>query len=385
MLDIRFAFSRGLLGDDTLTRLGVSQAEREKPSFSALPFLGFTDEEIRAANAATCGNLTIEGAPGLKTEHLPVFDCANRCGPNGTRYIEAMGHIRMMGAVQPFISGAISKTVNLPHDATVEEVEKIYSDSWRLGIKAVALYRDGSKLSQPLQTGKKESDHNAALPPPKLRRRRLPKRRHGFTQEARIGGHKVFLRTGEYEDGTLGEIFIDMHKEGAAFRSMMNCFAIAVSMGMQYGVPLEDLVDQFTFTRFEPHGRVDGHDNIRGLHQRRRLRLPRARARVPRSHRPRPRAPEDIQGPARSRDHATDRPVGYEHHRGGNGNGKPKNGAVPDAPSCSRRLRWRLLRPRARPRPAAASGRCSGSSRGTHRSATTAVTLPFATARASSA
>jgi ribonucleoside-diphosphate reductase alpha chain len=145
----------------------------------------------------------------------------------------------------------------------VEEVERIYFDSWKLGLKAVALYRDGSKLSQPLATGKKSTSSEDADAPPKLRRRRLPKRRHGFTQEARIGGHKVFLRTGEYEDGMLGEIFIDMHKEGAAFRSMMNCFAIAVSMGLQYGVPLEDLVDQFCFTRFEPHGRVDGHDNIR--------------------------------------------------------------------------------------------------------------------------
>jgi len=164
--------------------------------------------------------------------------------------------------VQPFISGAISKTVNLPEEATIDDVQQAFEDGWRLGLKAVALYRDGSKLSQPLATAKKaeEKDPNS---PPKLRRRRLPKRRHGFTQEARIGGHKVFLRTGEYEDGTIGEIFIDMHKEGAAFRSMMNCFAISVSMGLQYGVPLDDLVDQFCFTRFEPHGRVDGHDNIR--------------------------------------------------------------------------------------------------------------------------
>ncbi len=191
-----------------------------------------------------------------------MFDCANRCGTRGTRFIQPMGHVRMMGAVQPFISGAISKTVNLPHDASVEEVEKIYFESWKQGLKAVALYRDGSKMSQPLTTAGKTSE-DAKAAPPKLRRRRLPKRRHGFTQEARIGGHKVFLRSGEYEDGTIGEIFIDMHKEGAAFRSMMNCFAIAVSMGLQYGVPLEDLVDQFTFTRFEPQGRVDGHDNIR--------------------------------------------------------------------------------------------------------------------------
>src|SRR5262245_2363704 len=262
MLDLRFAFARGILSEETLTRLGVSVAEREKPGFGALPFLGFTDEQIEQANQVICGSQTVEGAPGLKPEHLPVFDCANRCGPRSTRYIEPMGHVRMMAAVQPFISGAISKTVNLPQDATVEEVERIYFESWKLGLKAVALYRDGSKLSQPLVTAKREDDR-ASTSPPKLRRRRLPKRRHGFTQEARIGGHKVFLRTGEYEDGTVGEIFIDMHKEGAAFRSIMNCFAITVSMGLQYGVPLEDLVDQFCFTRFEPHGRVDGHENIR--------------------------------------------------------------------------------------------------------------------------
>jgi ribonucleoside-diphosphate reductase alpha chain len=221
-----------------------------------------------------------------------------------------------MGAVQPFISGAISKTVNLPHDASIEEVERIYFESWKLGLKAVALYRDGSKLSQPLSSaGQKTEDPHAA--PPKLRRRRLPKRRHGFTQEARIGGHKVFLRSGEYEDGTIGEIFIDMHKEGAAFRSMMNCFAIAVSMGLQYGVPLEDLVDQFTFTRFEPQGRVDGHENIRnctsvvdyvfrvlGLEYLNRTDL----AHV---------LPEE----GRGHEHAAAHPVGFEHHRG-NGNGK---------------------------------------------------------------
>jgi ribonucleoside-diphosphate reductase alpha chain len=329
-LDLRFAFSRGIIGDETLTRLGVSAAEREKPGFNLLPFLGFTDDQIREANAAICGHLTVEGAPGLRGEHLAVFDCANRCGPNGSRFIEPMGHIRMMSAVQPFISGAISKTVNLPHDATVEDVEKIYLESWKLGLKAVALYRDGSKLSQPLATGK---EAEGATAPPRLRRRRLPKRRHGFTQEARIGGHKVFLRTGEYEDGTPGEIFIDMHKEGAAFRSMMNCFAIAVSMGLQYGVPLEDLVDQFTFTRFEPHGRVDGHDNIRvctsvvdyvfrvlGLEYLNRIDL----AHV---------LPEEVQGPARDKDTATDHPVGYEHHRG-NGNGHAKNGGTP-APARS--------------------------------------------------
>ncbi|MCC6348823.1 MAG: vitamin B12-dependent ribonucleotide reductase [Candidatus Eisenbacteria bacterium] len=269
VLDIRQAFGRGILSDEALTNLGVAMAEREKPGFNVLPFLGFTDAQIEEANLHVCGSQTVEGAPGLKSEHFAVFDCANRCGAHGTRFIQPMGHVRMMSAVQPFISGAISKTVNLPNDATVDEVRDIYSESWKLGIKAVALYRDGCKMSQPLSTAKKKTEPEAAGQPladegpAKLHRRRLPKRRHGFTQEARIAGHKVFLRTGEYEDGTIGEIFIDMHKEGAAFRSMMNCFAIAVSMGLQYGVPLEDLVDQFCFTRFEPHGRVEGHDNIK--------------------------------------------------------------------------------------------------------------------------
>jgi ribonucleoside-diphosphate reductase alpha chain len=241
-----------------------------------------------------------------------------------------MGHVRMMAAVQPFISGAISKTVNLAREATVDEVQDIYLQSWKLGLKAVALYRDGCKLSQPLATAaRKESADSVA--PPKLRRRRLPKRRHGFTQEARIGGHKVFLRTGEYEDGTLGEIFIDMHKEGAAFRSMMNCFAISVSMGLQYGVPLEDLVDQFCFTRFEPHGRVDGHENIRvctsvvdyvfrvlGLEYLNRTDL----AHV---------VDESLQGQVR--EHATAHPVGREHqHNGKSGTETTAGGAVGAAP-----------------------------------------------------
>ena len=322
VLDIRQAFGRGMLSDELLTRLGVSMAEREKPGFNILPFLGFTDLQIEEANLFVCGTQTVEGAPGLKAEHLPVFDCANRCGARGTRFIKPMGHVRMMGAVQPFISGAISKTVNLPNEATVDDVEKIYRESWKLGLKAVALYRDGCKLSQPLATStKKKTEEPAAATaegaaPTKLHRRRLPRRRHGFTQEARIAGHKVFLRTGDYEDGGLGEIFIDMHKEGAAFRSMMNCFAIAVSMGLQYGVPLEDLVDQFCFTRFEPHGRVEGHENIKvatsvidyvfrvlGYEYLNRTDLAHVIDEAP-------------QGQLVRRPHATDVPVGKEH-RGG--------------------------------------------------------------------
>jgi ribonucleoside-diphosphate reductase alpha chain len=225
-----------------------------------------------------------------------VFDCANRCGSIGERFLLPMSHVHMMGAAQPFLSGAISKTVNLPHEATREEIANIYFEGWRLGLKAVALYRDGCKSSQPLSTSdKKDKKKEKALPeeitiaaaardapvalktsasmrapfidegagPPATIRHRLPKKRVGFTQEARVGGHKVFLRTGEYDDGSLGEIFIDMHKEGAAFRSLMNCFAISVSMGLQHGVPLENFVEQFTFTRFEPAGPVEGHPNIK--------------------------------------------------------------------------------------------------------------------------
>jgi ribonucleoside-diphosphate reductase alpha chain len=334
MLDVRFAFVRGNITDETLNRLGVSQVEREKPTFHALPYLGFTEQQIQEANEHVCGSLTVEGAPGLRAEHLPVFDCANRCGSKGTRYIAPIGHIRMMGAAQPFISGAISKTVNMPQEATVQDVQQIYFESWKLGVKAVALYRDGSKLSQPLSTGKKAETTEEVASPPKLRRRRLPKRRHGFTQEARIAGHKVFLRTGEYEDGTLGEIFIDMHKEGAAFRSMMNCFAISVSMGLQYGVPLEDLVDQFVFTRFEPQGRVEGHENLRactsvvdyvfrvlGIEYINRTDL----AHI---------VTEEMKGAPATSLHATGHPVGKEHRKpnGENGHSTPPQAGVSATP-----------------------------------------------------
>jgi ribonucleoside-diphosphate reductase alpha chain len=270
VLELKNAFTVHVLGADCLRRLGVADSAWKQPGWSLLTHLGFTVKDVVEASAVICGRMTVEGAPGLRPEHLPVFDCANRCGKEGQRFIAPMGHIRMMAAVQPFISGALSKTVNLPSDATVEDVQKIYFESWKLGLKAVALYRDGSKASQPLSTTSEEKGmtkaEKAAAPAPSaptLTRKRLPKRRHGWTQEAIVGGHKVFLRTGEYEDGKLGEIFIDMHKEGAAYRSMMNCFAIAVSMGLQYGVPLEALVDQFTFTRFEPQGPVQGHPNVK--------------------------------------------------------------------------------------------------------------------------
>ncbi|MGM0575609.1 MAG: vitamin B12-dependent ribonucleotide reductase [Myxococcota bacterium] len=280
--DITFAFNRWVVGDDVITGpLGVAKERLDSPGFDLLTALGFTREQIREANDVVCGRMTVEGAPHLKDEHLPVFDCANKCGRYGKRYIAAGGHIRMMAAVQPFISGAISKTINLPNHAEVGEIADAYMLSWRLGLKANALYRDGSKLSQPLSATASDDFGLDALgdeaPAPTspdevaervivrylARRRKLPTRRAGYTQKAVIGGHNVYLRTGEYQDGTLGEIFLDMHKEGAAFRSLMNCFAIAVSLGLQHGVPLDEYVDAFVFTRFEPNGMVQGNPYVK--------------------------------------------------------------------------------------------------------------------------
>jgi ribonucleoside-diphosphate reductase alpha chain len=281
VFDLSLAFAPWILGEEAYDRLGVSLEQRRTPGFNLLKFLGFSAAQIEKANDVIVGRMTVEGAPHLRIEHLAVFDCANRCGKTGERFLAPMAHIKMMAAVQPFLSGAISKTVNLPNEATVDDVQKIYEEGWRLGLKAVALYRDGCKASQPLTSGTKDkkaaSDAAETTAPvvvearpivggahgPSGTRVRLPKKRVGFTQEAQVGGHKIFLRTGEYLDGTLGEIFVDMHKEGAAFRSLMNCFAMAVSVGLQYGVPLSTFVDQFTFSRFEPSGPVEGHDNIK--------------------------------------------------------------------------------------------------------------------------
>ena len=290
--EIQFAFNRWTLGDDFLRdKLGLRPEVYESPTFDLLAHLGFSKAQVAEASEFVCGTMTVEGAPHLRAEHLAVFDCANKCGKIGKRFLSVESHIRMMAAAQPFISGAISKTINMPHDATVEDVKKAYELSWSLMVKANALYRDGSKLSQPLNSvadapeletlAAVQEDEPAPAPaaaPPKpeavriaekivhryiARRRRLPDRRAGYTQKARIGNHKVYLRTGEYEDGTLGEIFVDMHKEGAAFRSMTNCFAIAVSLGLQHGVPLEEFVDAFVFTRFEPNGIVGGNPHIK--------------------------------------------------------------------------------------------------------------------------
>jgi len=274
--DISFVFNKYTLGEDFLRKNLKLGDEIDSASFSLLERIGFTKEEIRIANDYANGTMTIENAPHLKEEDYPVFDCANRCGKYGKRFLSAAAHVRMMGATQPFLSGAISKTINLPNEATVRDVKKTYELSWELMIKAVALYRDGSKLSQPLNILNDievEEEESHAAPIEKVvekmvyqyiaKRRRLPNRRAGYTQKAMVGGHKVYLRTGEYDDGHLGEIFLDMHKEGAAFRSLMNSFAIAISLGLQYGVPLEEFVDAFTFTRFEPNGMVQGNPHIK--------------------------------------------------------------------------------------------------------------------------
>jgi ribonucleoside-diphosphate reductase alpha chain len=290
--DIKFAFNKWTFGEDFIRdQLGIGAEAIAAPNFDLLSAVGFTKREIEAANVHICGAMTVEGAPHLKAEHYPVFDCANPCGKIGKRYLSVESHIRMMAASQPFISGAISKTINMPNDATVEDCKAAYLLSWKLALKANALYRDGSKLSQPLnsqliadedddedtveQLFEKPMAARAAQVSEKIveklverivvmrEREKMPDRRKGYTQKAVVGGHKVYLRTGEYDDGRLGEIFIDMHKEGAALRSFINNFAIAVSLGLQYGVPLEEYVDAFTFTRFEPAGPVQGNDSIK--------------------------------------------------------------------------------------------------------------------------
>jgi ribonucleoside-diphosphate reductase alpha chain len=277
--DIKFVFNQFVLGSDFCEKLGFTSNQMNDPSFDMLKSLGFSRKQINEANTHICGAMTIEGAPYLKKEHYNVFDCATPCGKTGKRYLSYQSHIKMMAAAQSFISGAISKTINMPADATIEDCQTAYILSHKLGVKANALYRDGSKLSQPLSSSLVEEDdvpkdnvvHIAEKIVEKIiikeivktERSKLPQRRKGYTQKASIGGQKVYLRTGEYEDGKLGELFIDMHKEGAGFRALMNNFAIAVSVALQYGVPLEEFVDAFTFTKFEPAGMVQGNDSIK--------------------------------------------------------------------------------------------------------------------------
>lgn len=286
VFDIRFAFNKWILGEDFCAALGFTEEQLNNPDFDMLLALGATEQDTELANDYICGTMTIEGAPHLKLEHLPVFDCASRCGRKGLRYIKHMAHVRMMSAVQPFISGAISKTVNMPGTATTVEIGEVFQAAWLQMVKAITIYRDGSKLSQPLNIssyqdldeiimlGTEESLDETKGPREvqerivervyhRSERRMLPKRRKGYIREAYVGGHKVFLRTGEYDDGSLGEVFIDMYKEGASFKGLLNCFAVLASKALQYGMPLEELVDSFTFTRFEPAGAVQGHNAIK--------------------------------------------------------------------------------------------------------------------------
>ncbi len=285
VFDIRFAFNKFTVGEEYCKKIGISQRELDDGDFNLLKKLGFSEEEIEKANEYICGSMTIEGAPHLKEEHLPIFDTANKCGKKGRRFISSMGHVRMMSAAQQFISGAISKTVNMPGEATVEEIGDVYLTSWESLLKAISIYRDGSKLSQPLSAksledldevvmlgdedtldeslGPEELQERIIDRLPRSKRKRLPKKRKGHIREAYVGGHKVYLRTGEYEDGSLGEIFIDMYKEGASFKGLLNTFAVLVSKALQYGIPLEELVDSFTFTRFDPAGMVQGHEAIK--------------------------------------------------------------------------------------------------------------------------
>ncbi len=286
VFELGFAFNRWTIGDENLIKmLGIPKERIEASTFDVLSALGFSKQQVQEASLFVCGTMMVEGAPHLRPEHYAVFDCANRCGKNGKRFLSAEAHIKMMAAAQPFVSGAISKTINMPHSASFDDVKNAYMMSWKLMVKANAIYRDGSKLSQPLNSiadaedisvdslddtsGVDQNPRSAVRLAEKVvyryisNRRRLPDRRAGYTQKARIGNHKIYLRTGEYEDNTLGEIFIDMHKEGAAFRSMTNCFAIAISLGLQHGVPLEEYVDAFIFTRFEPNGPVQGNPHIK--------------------------------------------------------------------------------------------------------------------------
>ncbi|MEW6051546.1 MAG: vitamin B12-dependent ribonucleotide reductase [Candidatus Zixiibacteriota bacterium] len=281
VFDITFAFNKYTLGEEFVHEtLGFHDDVVNRWDFNLLKELGFTKDQIEAANEYCCGTMTLEGTPHLQEKHLPIFDCANKCGRKGTRYIPYEAHIKMMAAAQPFISGAISKTINMPAEATINDVKKAYRLAWETMNKAVALYRDGSKLSQPLNSVLLDEEGIDAGEPMSVdqtaekmaervvyryiaKRRKMPHRRGGYTQKAVVGGHKIYLRTGEYSDGTLGEIFLDMHREGAAFRSLMNCFAISISLGLQHGVPLEEFVEAFLFARFEPNGMVEGNKSIK--------------------------------------------------------------------------------------------------------------------------
>ena len=265
VFELGFAFNRFVLGDECMKRLGFTDEQLNDPSFNLLKSLNFTKEQIEEANVVVCGHMTVEGAPLLTPAQLAAFDCANKCGKIGRRFISAEGHIRMMAAAQPFISGAISKTINLPNEATVEDIKNAYFLSWKLCLKANALYRDGSKLSQALSNKSDTKDEKAAeeikerivekivykeVP----RRRKLPAERMAIAHKFSIAGHEGYVHVGMYEDGTPGEIFIKMSKEGSTLSGVMDTLALSLSMNLQYGVPLDVLCEKLVHTRFEPMG-----------------------------------------------------------------------------------------------------------------------------------
>ncbi|WP_432800218.1 adenosylcobalamin-dependent ribonucleoside-diphosphate reductase [Poriferisphaera sp. WC338] len=290
IFELQHAFNAWTLGEDAIERLGLA-ARASDPSFDLLEALGLSTSQIERMNKTICGTQMIEGAPALRDEHLEVFDCANTCGPDGKRFIEAEGHIRMMAASQPFISGAISKTINLPNSASVEDIKSAYHLSWELGLKANALYRDGCKLSQVLNNKVDADDEaddeesiaaakeevaaeiaqlatNAAAPVEKIveriverpLRRRLPDTRASKTHKFNVAGHEGYLTVGLYEDDTPGELFITMAKEGSTIGGLMDSLGTAISVALQYGVPVESLVNKFTHQRFEPAGMTHNRD-----------------------------------------------------------------------------------------------------------------------------
>ncbi len=245
-------FNANVLGEAAMARLGISKAEYSRPDFNLLRRLAFSNEEIAMSEERICGAQTVEGAPHLRKEHYPVFDCAVPTGRKGRRFIDYMGHVRMMAAAQPFLSGGISKTVNMPENATVENVSEVYMVAWKLGLKAISIYRDGSKLSQPLSSQQKKTTAET-----KPVRRKLPEERKAITHKFRVGQQEGYITVGLYDSGEPGEIFVKMAKEGSTLAGLMDSFSIVTSIALQYGVPLRVLVEKFVHTRFEPSGYTD--------------------------------------------------------------------------------------------------------------------------------
>jgi ribonucleoside-diphosphate reductase alpha chain len=284
VFELKFAFNKFALGEEFCrAKLGMGDNEINDMEFDMLIALGFNKEQIEEANEYVCGTMTIEGAPHLKQEHYAVFDCANKCGKKGQRYIPYIGHLRMMAAAQPFISGSISKTINMPEECTSSDIQKAYMESWELMLKCNAIYRDSSKLSQPLNTASENetyaalfnfndlADSDESVGPKQVQqvierivqkplRRKLPAERHSITHKFSISGHEGYLTAGLYDDGQPGEIFIKMSKEGSTLSGIMDALALSISMNLQYGVPLEVLVSKFCHSRFEPAGMTGNRD-----------------------------------------------------------------------------------------------------------------------------